>query len=187
VIYLGLLEYLYIKYMSENKKRYPINRANLFFSADDMSLEISIAREYLESDLNMKVVLYRVNRQQTSGDDIYNEAVKDSIRFYPPVEINVSALIDKPENKNYNDGRLRYLQDGKLTFTVFVEHLKELDTDISYGDYIGYVTDETTMKYYTVVNDGAINSDSEHTILGIKGVVRTIECAIADDNEFRGL
>ena len=62
-----------------------------------------------------------------------------------------------------------------------------MDTDISYGDYIGYVTDETTMKYYTVVNDGAINSDSEHTILGIKGVVRTIECAIADDNEFRGL
>ena len=173
--------------MSENKKRYPINRANLFFSQNDMDLELSMAREYLEADLNMKVVLYRVNRQQTSGDDIYNEAVKDSIRFYPPVEINVSALIDKPENKNYNDGRLRYLQDGKLTFTVFVEHLKELDTDISYGDYIGYYETEDKVRYYTVNNDGRVTSDNKHTLGGYKPFYRTIMASPVTNNEFRGL
>ena len=45
------------------------------------------------------------------------------------------------ENKTYNanSGSLRYLQDGKLTFDVYTSQLRELDVDISFGDYIGYI------------------------------------------------
>lgn len=94
-------------------------------------------------------------------------------------------LLETPENKTYNanSGSLRYLQDGKLTFDVYTSQLRELDVDISFGDYIGYIVSEIEIRYFTVVNDGKKNYDNAHTILGYKGIYRTITCAPVDENE----
>jgi hypothetical protein len=62
-----------------------------------------------------------------------------------------------------------------------------LNTEISYGDYIGYAVSETEIRYYTVVNDGVKNFDNIHTIMGYKAAFRTIVCVIADASEFKGL
>ncbi len=43
------------------------------------------------------------------------------------------------------------------------------------------------MKFWVVTNDGKIFSDNEHTVFGYKGAVRTVECAVADPNEFEGI
>jgi len=169
-------------------KRIPINRVNKFFSEEDFELEISFGREAIEGDGNFVVVLYRVDRDMTSSDDIYGEARKDEIRFFPPVELRVIPILGEAENKAYNSGAgsLRYLQDGPLTFGIYDAQLNDLDVTLSYGDYIGYAVTEQEVRYYTVVNDGVKNYDNKHTIIGYKGAFRTVTCAPVDENEFRG-
>ena len=170
-------------------KRVPINRLNKFFSIEDFNLEVELGREYVEGDINMRIILYQVDRAISETDDIYGEADKDAIRFKVPVEIAVMLTLGEAENKAYNEGSgsLRYLQDGQLTFGVYDSQLTELDANISYGDYIGYAVTETEVRYFSVVNDGSKNYDNAHTILGYKGVFRTITCAPVDENEFTGL
>jgi hypothetical protein len=172
----------------QNNKIIPITRINKFFSGEDFDLEISMGREAIEGDGNFTVILFRVNREMSESDDLYGEAVKDGIRYYPPVELKVMPTLSTPENKTYNkNGGLRYLQDGNLTFGIYDAQLSELDTEISYGDYIGYAVTETEIRYYSVVNDGIKNYDNKHTIMGYKGAFRTIVCANVDASEFRGL
>ena len=173
--------------MSE-QKRVPITRNNKFFGFEDFRLDIEMGREAIEGDGNFVVILYRVDRERTESDDLYNEATKDGIAYFPPVELRVSPTLRAPENKAYNNGAgsLRYNQDGQLTFGIYDDQLQELDVDITYGDYIGYAVTETDIRYYTVVNDGRKNYDNEHTIMGYKGAFRTVLCAPVDPNEFRG-
>ncbi|GAG77296.1 unnamed protein product, partial [marine sediment metagenome] len=94
--------------------------------------------------------------------------------------------LEPSENNSYSEGYGRYEDYGNFTFTVFLDHLKELDTDISYGDYIGYSDREDNIKYFTVSNDGKINSDNAKTRLGYKSYYRTITCVTADPEEFNG-
>lgn len=171
-----------------NKKYIPITRINKFFSEEDFSLEISMGREAIEGDGNFTVILYRIDRQLTEQDDLYGEASKDGIRFLPPVELKIIPILEAPENKSYNtNGTMRYLQDGNLTFGIYDAQLEELNVELMYGDYIGYPINEETLRFFSVTNDGIINSDNRHTIMGYKGAFRTIKCAPVDNTEFRGL
>ncbi len=168
-------------------RRIPINRNNKFFSREDFDLEISFGREAIEGDGNFVVILYRVDREMTASDDLYGEAGKDDIRFFPPVELRVVLTLGEAENKAYNSssGSLRYLQDGQLSFGIYEAQLAELDVQLNYGDYIGYAVSETDVRYFSVVNDGIKNYDNKHTIMGYKGAFRTVLCASVDENEFR--
>lgn len=170
-------------------KNVPINRINKFFSEEDFNLEVSFGREAIEGDGNFVVILYRVDRERTESDDLYGEAVKDGIKFFPPVELRVIPIMNEPENKAYNSGSgsLRYLQDGQLTFGIYDAQLKELGVELSYGDYIGYQVSETEIRYFSVTNDGIKNYDNKHTIMGYKGAFRTVICACVEEDEFRGL
>jgi hypothetical protein len=174
--------------MSTPRKN-PITRNNKFFSEEDFSLDISMGREAIEGDGNFTVILYRVDRENTSSDDLYGEAPKDGIKFFPPVELKVIPTLEEAENKTYNNsaGSLRYLQDGNLTFGIYTSQLAELDAELSYGDYIGYPVSETEVRYFSVTNDGVKNYDNKHTIMGYKGAYRTVKCAPVDEQEFRGL
>ena len=62
-------------------KQIPINRSNKFFSGDDFDLEIDFGREWLEGDINIKVILFQVDRQNSLTDSLYGEAEKDGITF----------------------------------------------------------------------------------------------------------
>lgn len=172
----------------ENKKITPITRINKFFSEEDYNLEIDMGREAIEGDGNFTVILYRVDRENSEYDNVYGEASKDGIKFFSPVELKVIPIFEAPENKSYNsNGSMRYLQDGKLTFGIYDAQIKELETEVSYGDYIGYPVTETEIRYFSVVNDGIKNYDNKHTIMGYKGAFRTIVCASVDSNEFSGM
>lgn len=172
-----------------SKKNVPINRINKFFSEEDFNLEVSFGREAIEGDGNFVVILYRVDRERTESDDLYGEAVKDGIKFFPPVELRVIPIMNEPENKAYNSGSgsLRYLQDGQLTFGIYDAQLEELGVELNYGDYIGYQVSETDIRYFSVSNDGIKNYDNKHTIMGYKGAFRTVVCASVEEDEFRGL
>lgn len=172
-----------------SRRLIPITRMNKFFSNSEFNLEDRMGREWLEGDNNFKVILFRVDRTITQTDDLYNESNMDEINYFPPIEVSVYPLINKAENKTYNQnsGSLRYLEDGQLSFIVYSSHLKELKIDINYGDYIGYMIDEENMRYFSVVNDGLKNYDNQHTLMGYKPFYRTIICASVDPSEFSGV
>ena len=170
-----------------SKRQMPITRINKFFSFEDYNLEVQMGREAIEGDGNFSVILYRVDRETTQSDDIYNEASADELNFHPPVELYVIPIIGQSENKSYNPGSLRYLEDDNLKFGIYSEQLKEQDIDIAVGDYIGYQVDESEIIYFSVSNAGEKNYDNKHTIMGYKGAFRTIECVIANEDEFTGI
>lgn len=169
-----------------NQRKIPNTRVNKFFSGEDYRLDVEMGREGIEGDNNFTVVLFKVDRTSTTSDDIYGEAAKDEIRYFPPVELKVMPTFEEAENKTYSDGKLRYLETGNLTFSIYNAQLEELDTDISMGDYIGYAVSPTEMIYFNVTNDGRKNWDNKHTILGYQGAFRTVVCAPVDENEFSG-
>ncbi len=166
----------------------PITRINKFFSEEDFNLEISMGREAIEGDGNFTVILYRVNREMSESDNLYGEASKDGIRFFPPVELKIIPILAPPENKTYNpNGTMRYIQDGQLKFGIYDAQLTELKTTLSYGDYIGYPVTETEIRFFSVSDDGIKNFDNAHTIMGYKGAFRSITCAPVDGSEFKGV
>ena len=84
----------------ENKL--PITRLSKFLSQDDFDLNVQMGSEYLHGDLNMKLVLYRVDREKTDIDSVYSEVGMDETKFFPPVEFNALVKIEEPkqlENK----------------------------------------------------------------------------------------
>ena len=85
----------------------PITRLSKFFGQDDFDLNIQMGQEYLHGDLNMKLVLYRVDRTKTSTDAVYAEAGMDEIQYLPPVEFNALVKIEEPKNATYKNGLLR--------------------------------------------------------------------------------
>ena len=173
--------------MSTNRRKIPVKRINKFFSERDFDLEIQMGREANEGDGNFTVILYRVDRETTQVDDIYGEASASEINFHPPVELYIIPMIEKAENRTYNSDSMRYLEDGNLKFIIYVEHLDELDIDITVGDYVAYPIDETDVVYFNVTNAGEKNYDNAHTIMGYKGAYRIIECTFANEDEFSGI
>ena len=169
----------------ENKL--PITRLTKFFSKDDFDLHMRVGQEYLHGDINMKVVLYRVDREKTETDDVYAEVGKDQVKFFPHVELNGIVRIEEPKNATYKNGIDRYLEPGNMIFSVYINHLEELKVDIRYGDYLGYSESEEKIRFYMVTNDGKVVSDNKHSHFGFKPSYRTITCAFVQDNEFRGV
>jgi hypothetical protein len=165
----------------------PITRLNKFFSNEDFDLNIQIGQEYLHGDLNMKLVLYRVDTESTDTDAVYAEVGKDQIKFFPPIEFNALVRIEQPKNSSYKSGMVRYLEPGNLSLSVYMKHLKDLGIDIKYGDFIGYPESEDKIRYYTVANDGKVTSDNKHNMFGFKPYYRTIICVPAQEVEFRGV
>ena len=165
----------------------PITRLSKFFSNEDFDLQIQMGQEYLHGDLNLKLVLFRVDRQKTTKDDVYGEVGIDDIKYFPPIEFNALVQIEGPKNNSYKNGLLRYLEPGNMSVSVYIKHLEELNVEIKYGDFIGYPETENRMRYYTVVNDGKVTSDNKHNLFGQRPYYRTIICAPAQEQEFRGV
>ena len=146
-----------------------------------------MGQEYLHGDLNMKIVLYRVDRTKSDIDDVYGETGKDEIKYLPPVELNGIVKIAESETKQYKTGLMRYLEPGNMMVSIYTKHLEDLKVDIRLGDYVGYADSEKRIRYYSVLNDGKVNADNKHHHFGYKPSYRTIICAPTQENEFRGI
>ena len=165
----------------------PITRISKFFGEKDFQLNIAMGEEWLIGDMNFTVVLYRVDRSKTNQDDVYGEALTDSINFLPPVEVKGFIQIEAPSTATFGDSRLTQTEPGNMKLSVYLHTLEELGIKISYGDYIGYPETESRMRYYTVADDGRIISDNKHTYGGYKPYYRTFVCTPVNEDEFRGI
>lgn len=165
----------------------PITRLSKFLSQDDFDLHIKLGEEYLHGDINMKLVLYRVDRQKTDIDDVYGEVGMDEVKYYPPIEFNALVRIEEPKNSAYKGGLIRYNEPGNMNISVYIKHLEELNIDIKYGDFVGYPESETRTRFYQVTNDGKVVSDNKHNMFGYKPYYRNITCTPIQDTTFRGI
>ena len=170
-------------------RKNPVHRNQMFFSKEDFNLEMEIAREYLEHDMNQTVVLFEVDLSKTNVDDIYHEADKKNIRFKTPVELTVRYEISESEMRSYDKtlNKGMYGKPGVLNFTVLNETLEEVGRDIKRGDYIGVQITPEEMIYFTVFDDGKIASyANSNTLYGIKPYFRNVKCNYVDPVEFEG-
>lgn len=165
----------------------PISRLGKFFGSNDYNLEISMGEEWLIGDMNFTCVLYKVDKNKIKTDNVYGEVVEDGIKFLPPIEFNAYVKIAEPENKMVGSSRINQMEAGNITMSVYLKTLEDLNVDIDFGDYVGYYDNENFVRYYSVVNDGKIISDTKHTYKGYKPYYRTIIAAPVGPNEFKGL
>jgi hypothetical protein len=170
-------------------RKNPIKRNQMFFSKEDFNLEMEIAREYMEHDMNQTIVLFEVDLAKTNVHDIYHEADKRNIRFKTPVELSVRYEISDAEIRSYekNLNKGMYAKPGNLSFTVLNKTLEEVQRDIKRGDYIGVQITPEEMIYFTVFDDGKIASyANSNTLYGIKPFFRNVKCNYVDPAEFEG-
>jgi len=171
-----------------SKKRYPIKRLDKFYGWEDFEIEKLMGREWVEGDINMRVILYPVDHVITDTDDLYGEVDSQQISFKNPIEISCMVKLEPKTNKKYNpNGTLRYEEWGNLTFSVYEDHLEELGVEINTGDYIGYPVREDYIKYFEVTDTDNINDDTERLLGGKIGFYRKIICTPVDDGVFNGV
>jgi hypothetical protein len=168
-------------------RQVPITRLGKFFGGEDYALDIGMGEEWLEGDMNFTLVLYKVDKRKTKTDDVYGEALEDGIQFLPPVEFKGYVKILPPTNLMLGGSRINQSEPGNLQVSVYQQTLDDLEISIDFGDYIGYYETESRVRYYSVVDDGRVNSDNKHTYGGYKPFYRTILATYVNDNEFRGI
>lgn len=174
-----------LTFNTQETRKVPINRNNMFYSESDFLLETQIGKGYLEEDVNQTVILYEVDLEKSNLDAVYKESNLNGLVFKAPVELHVLYTIEQGELSSYDKTKNlgTYVKGGKLTFGIFQSTLDELGADIKVGDYITVPVSENTMLQYTVVNDGRNNFDNEHTTFGYKASWRTIECSFTNWDE----
>lgn len=166
----------------------PVNRNNLFYSEDDFNYETDLVMGYMEEDTNQTVVLYEVDREKTNLSSTYKEVSNGKIRYKMPKEIPCFFEIKDSEIRSY-DSRSNtgvYTIGGTLTIWVLVKVLEKYNCDIRRGDYIGVQIDTNRMVYYSVVDDGKLNTSNTNYIGAYKTAYRVITCAVVDKIEFDG-
>jgi len=168
-------------------KLVPITRLGKFFGAEDFDLDISMGEEWLLGDMNFTVILYRVDRNKTKTDDVYGEVVEDGAKFLPPIELKGLVKVVAPTNQKLGTSKVRQLEPGNITFSLYQKTLDEINVDITLGDYLGYYETESFVRYYSVIDDGRVVSDNKHTYGGVKPFYRTILATPVNQNEFKGI
>ena len=165
------------------------SKNTLFYSEGDFDYETDLVERYIEEDLNQSVVLYEVDRRKTNVNSVYKEASRGNIRYRAPKEFPCMYEIKDSEIKSFDSKTSNgvYAQDGNLVIYVLVRTLEKYKADIRRGDYIGVQVDTDRMRYYTVVNDGKVNTANTHMMGGYKPAWRTVECTLVSDiSEFNG-
>ncbi len=169
------------------QKLVPITRLGKFFGAEDYALDIGMGEGCLLGDMNLTVILYRIDRYKTKTDDVYGEVTEDGIQFMAPVELQGLVQVMAPTSKNYGNSRVELQEPGNMKFSLYQKTLDDLGVEIFQGDYIGYYETEDRVRYYVVSDDGYVRSDNKHTYGGYKPFYRSVVATYVSENEFRGI
>ncbi len=168
-----------------DKKIVPINRMRKFYGDADWRAEIQMGREFLEGDIDFRVILYRVDYEKTNTDDLYGEVEANQIKYKTPIELSCSLSLKPKINKQYNpNGTLQREEWGNLEFNIYEQQLTELGIDINKGDYVAYPVRENYNKMFSVTDNDKVNDDTKRLLGGKKGFYRHIVCTPTDASEF---
>lgn len=173
------------KKSSIKKQHLPLTRLQKWFTEEDYKLEVELGREWLEGDLNIIVVLFRIDLNKTVVDDLYGESKSYEKHYHPPVELRVKINTDESEME-YMGGVVARESQPKLVFSIFTQQLEEKNTEVSRGDYVGYNDGVKGMRYFEVFDADNTNISNNRTIMGYKSYWRKISCTMIDKDVFDG-
>jgi hypothetical protein len=171
----------------DRRDRIADTRLNLFYDEQTMNFDLDIAQDLLETDSNIRLVLYRVDHTSTQIDDVYGESKYGEVLYKPPIELIVipTLLPSITQTYNKNNGSLRAESFGNLEFTVLERELTKKSADITYGDIIGYAVDGL-MTYFSVSNPNYLTSSTQ-ILYGKTTFYRRVKCVVIDKNDFNGI
>jgi hypothetical protein len=171
----------------QTQGKFPISRNSLHFDENMFQMFSEWARDYTETWINQKVVLYQVDYIRTNTDGLYGEPHTDEIKYKTPIELPCRYKIDESANESYMKNKnARYKQVGNISLSVFEETLKEYKCDIKYGDLLGVVVDNKTLIFFEVFDDGKANFSNAETMFGYKRYYRKIKGSAIDESVFNG-
>lgn len=165
----------------------PVVRNNKFYSDEDFQYECGFIEEFIEEDLNQSVVVYEVDRIKTNTNAIYNET-KENIRFKPPKELPCMFEIKESQIKSHDSNTQNgvYAVSGNLEIHVPTFMFEKYQCDVKRGDYIGVQIDTDRMFYFSVIDDGKINTANTNYVGSYKTAWRKILATPVSEKEFNG-
>jgi hypothetical protein len=172
------------KKSSTAKQHLPNTRMKKFFNEAEFNLEMTMGREWLEGDLNIIVVLFRIDITKTDVDDIYGESKNK--QYHSPVELRVRPEVTGGEADYLVPGMLKREGQPTLIFSIYNQQLDEKDVDIRIGDYIGYNDPNKGLRYFEVTDADHTDLSNDKTRMGFKSYWRKISCVMVDRDQFDG-
>jgi hypothetical protein len=171
----------------DRKDRIPNTRLSRFYDESDFNFDVGISQDIIEQDSNFRVILYRVDRVNTTFDDVYGESKSNDLVYLPPVELNVLLTVNAATNDAYNknQGTLKFEAFGNLEFIVFLKELDKKNVEIKYGDIIGYPESENQLKFFSVSNPNYITSSNQKHY-NFKSYYKKIICVTIEGDQFKG-
>ena len=148
-----------------------------FFSEKERKFFEYSGREITEEILQESFILYSIDYKKTRTHDLYGESKKKV--YLNPVEVfgRINVEADSP---NYmSTGGLIRKGYGKLTASIYLTHLDELNAEIRIGDFLYHKG-----NYYEVTDDGSSNIDNKHSWGGDKLFSITIKAVEVNSDVF---
>jgi len=156
-------------------KKKPIKRYDLFFTEEDLKLQIALGREYYASDINDKVILYRVNIVETITHSLYGETKSGQKKFLPAIELSVLVNMTDSATKYLSDGGITRQDIANLTFNIYNQELEELNCQLTIGDVVEYNHGDR-IRYYEITSLNNISS-TKQTMGGKSPYYKSVVCA----------
>jgi len=173
--------------MSEDKgKNLEETRYGKFMTQRSFDLEVMYGRHFLKTDNVQSIWLHRINLIESKSHDLYGQAKPADKAFMDPVELNVMINIDDGEQYYYgdNEGGITRDDTGNLRFGVYLEELKEKNTEINRGDIIEYNMSGSKARYYEVESANMVEDQTSKTIGGFKPYWKAIAAVPIKDDVF---
>ena len=163
---------MYLCYMAKKKqiKNIEDNRYGLFMTENSFNLDIMYGRNYLETDNSQEIVLHRVNLIETQSHSLYGQAKSSDKVFMTPVPLKVMLSVTDADQEYYGGylGGIGRDDTGNLVFGIYLEELKEKQTEINKGDIVGFNFSGEKNRYYEVENANNITDETSKSIGGFK-------------------
>lgn len=151
------------------------NRYGLFVSENSLDLDIMYAREYQKTDINHIIILRKVNIVKTKVDDLYGQVSSNNKVYLPPIHLSGFVIVEDSSQSTYGSEKGLVRDDtGNLSFTVFLDELKEKNTDFDRGDIIEYNFSGNKRRFYEVVNANKITDTTKQSRGSYKPFQKTI-------------
>lgn len=166
-----------------------VNRNSMFYQGEEeFQFETDLIMQYIEEDVNQVVILYEVDRTRTNIDANYKETdAANNIRFKPPKEVPCLYEVSDSTMNSYDGIRSNavYSLSGNLTCYIPLASFEKYKFDIKRGDYLAVHIDTDRMIYFTVTDDGKMNTANRNIVGAYKTAFRTVKATPAP-NEFFG-
>lgn len=152
------------------------NRYGLFMNENSFQLEMMYGRHYISTDIKHEILLYKINIVESKLNDLYGQSKPKDKSYFPPISLTGFIQIEDSNQRTYGDENGIIRDDsGNLIFNIYLDELKEKNTEINRGDIIEYNMSGNNPRYYEVFNANNVVDTTNQTIAGFKPYFKKVE------------